>query len=706
MLWEKIKKINGLSAILYLAVLTPFAYAGCFLYPAVFTPNSYFRLIVSAGVLIYLWQIRQGKAAVPKVSLIFAGFAVFFAAAFLASAVNPGFYLSFFDGFERMEGLINYVYLFLFFIIVAAALPNKTDWEKILRWALLINFLMAGYALLQHLPFDFLVGSGGARATGLLGNPAFLASYLTFGVFFSLWILAKSKNAFDKIIYAAVVVINLAAVYFTKTRGAWLGLFIGVIIYAFILLWQKNKKIALLFCLLVLFAGAAGFFRFRTDLKEKVYQTTSIQNRLIAWQVSFRAFKEKPILGWGAGNFDVAFNKYYDPTIKNELFFDHAHNVFLDLAVKFGAVGLLCYVFFIGAIFWEIISASRREKITKSESTVFTGLIFAYLIQNFFLFDAINALLLFFLVAGYLQNIAEPLPGINGFWPQRKVNYAAFGLGALIIYAVFFYNLKPAAANFFLSRAWRAGNVDAYAAAGYFKKAKNLRTLGEFELAKRVAQMAVESKQNPKFNIMTINELYQLAAEANEELNSRYPEKIRPKINLAALYIEASDDLEKTLPQAEKILQEAIVLAPKKQELYDLLAERYLAGKNWQKALEQINKLISLGYESADFYFKKGLLEIYLNEIKAGEDSLQRAQAMGKKMNFVEAVNLALSYENNKEWQKAIDGYLLSLTITERRADAGVNFVNRKLYNLYQKIGNLERAKFFEAKFQVNKKIK
>jgi len=706
MFWEKIKKIDSLPAILYLAILTPLVYSNYFLYPAVFTPNSYFRLVVSAGFLIYLWLFWKGKAAAPKISLIFAGFAVFFAAAFLASVINPGFYFSFFDGFERMEGLINYVYLFLFFIIAAGALKSKADWEKILRWALLANFLMAGYAILQRLPFNFLVDSGEARATGLLGNPAFLASYLTFGVFFGLWMAAKSKNAVDKIIYAAIVITNLTAIYWTKTKGAWLGLFIGIIIYALILIWQKSKKIALLFCLLILFASAAGFFNFQTNLKEKVYQTTSVQNRLVAWQVSLQAFKEKPVFGWGAGNFDVAFNKYYDPKIKNELFFDHAHNIFLDLAVKFGVVGLLSYVFFIAAMFGEIINAGRRKKITKNERAVFVGLIFACLIQNFFLFDAINGLLLFMLVAGYLQSIAEPLYDFSGVRPQKKINYAVFGLGVLLVCAVFFYNLKPAAANFFLSRAWRAGGSDAYAAVSDFKKARDLHTCGEFELAKKAAQMAVASKQNPNFNVLTRNELYQLAVEANEDLNNKYPNKIRPKINLAALYIEASDDLTTTLPQAEKILREAIGLAPKKQELYDLLSKRYLAGKNWQKALEEINTLISLGYQSPNFYFKKGLLEIYLNEITAGEDSLRQAKEMGKKMNFLEAVDLALGYENSKEWQKAIDGYLLSLTTTERRADAGVNFVNRKLSELYQKIGNLERAKFFEAKFKTNKNKK
>jgi len=47
----------------------------------------------------------------------------------------------------------------------------------------------------------------------------------------------------------------------------------------------------------------------------------SNQSRLRSWNIGLKGFKERPILGWGIGNYNVVFNKHYDPwyLIKGEM---------------------------------------------------------------------------------------------------------------------------------------------------------------------------------------------------------------------------------------------------------------------------------------------------------------------------------------------------------------------------------------------------
>ena len=64
--------------------------------------------------------------------------------------------------------------------------------------------------------------------------------------------------------------------------------------------------------------------------------------------MSLKGLKEHPFLGWGQGNFNLVFNKYYDPKMyKQEPWFDRAHNVIFDRAITTGLIGLLIYLFFI-----------------------------------------------------------------------------------------------------------------------------------------------------------------------------------------------------------------------------------------------------------------------------------------------------------------------------------------------------------------------
>ncbi len=179
----------------------------------------------------------------------------------------------------------------------------------------------------------------------------------------------------------------------------------------------------------------------------------STQTRLITWKLSWKAFKEKPLFGWGPENFLIAYEKYYDPNyaIYGETWMDRAHNKIFDLLAMQGIFGLLIYLGIFASAFYllfekplidadeKLITADNNQhksaeiSINQPKSLpadlsvkalastealakegalisirpfIMAGLI-AYFIQNLVLFDQLNSDLVFFVILGFIVFITS-----------------------------------------------------------------------------------------------------------------------------------------------------------------------------------------------------------------------------------------------------------------------------------------------------------
>ena len=68
---------------------------------------------------------------------------------------------------------------------------------------------------------------------------------------------------------------------------------------------------------------------------------TTVQTRLLSISTGREGFLERPVLGWGPENYNLVFDKYYNPKLyPAENWFDHAHNIFLILQQPQASGGL------------------------------------------------------------------------------------------------------------------------------------------------------------------------------------------------------------------------------------------------------------------------------------------------------------------------------------------------------------------------------
>ncbi len=202
------------------------------------------------------------------------------------------------------------------------------------------------------------------RAVSVFNNPNFLSSYLVIilGIALGLFI-TYSQNKSLKIfnnkyhIYPLVIQIYIWLICFgiiaSFSRN---GLITGSILLLTSFLIQRKNLFFYLFCFSTLIS--------RTILREIMVKSpdslsispvlNGIDLRLDIWNFAVSLFHEKPITGWGLGNFKFLYQS--DIFNKN---IPHAHNIWLMLLSETGLLGFISMNLLIGYILFKGIKTLK-----------------------------------------------------------------------------------------------------------------------------------------------------------------------------------------------------------------------------------------------------------------------------------------------------------------------------------------------------------
>jgi O-antigen ligase len=154
------------------------------------------------------------------------------------------------------------------------------------------------------------------------------------------------------------IIFGLIGIMAINTRGAQGSFFLAL---PFVL-WFYNKKWALILGLV--FSLGGGFigwnYFYGSDSASQIRILSNKNNssdniRRTQWESAFIAFKEKPVLGWGYGNFHSQVERIkneYDLGAKHYVN-QHAHNVLLEVAAGTGIIGLIFFLGFFFTWVWE-----------------------------------------------------------------------------------------------------------------------------------------------------------------------------------------------------------------------------------------------------------------------------------------------------------------------------------------------------------------
>ncbi len=158
-------------------------------------------------------------------------------------------------------------------------------------------------------------------------------------------VFMEATGGMKKVLLYLYAVVSIAAIYFTYTRGPWLGFCSALAVLAFSRLKLRLHSMAIL--LLLVFLFSSGFLN-KFSLYEKTLfsaRQNTVNNRLVVWNTALNMGKENILFGVGFGRFNKEWDNYYSD-IKGIDFggFDGNHNTVLGIFAELGIGATLVYL--------------------------------------------------------------------------------------------------------------------------------------------------------------------------------------------------------------------------------------------------------------------------------------------------------------------------------------------------------------------------
>lgn len=644
--------------------------SGSMFFPFITGKNFTFRIITEIISLLWIILMMFDPRYRPKKSWVLIFFAVFVGAMFLSSIFGENFYRSFWSNYERMEGLVTFIHLLAYFLVLSSVMKTEKMWAWFFNTNLGASLIVAAYGLLQLIDPAKYGTHQGNRLDATLGNASYLAIYMVFNIFLALMFFFKQKSPF-RWVYAVIIALESVVLYYTETRGSILGIILGFLISAILIAFlskEKKVKIRISAALAAVVAAVSLFIVFKTSdfvksssvlrrFADISFTETTTESRLTIWKMSWEAFKEKPLLGWGPENYNLVFNKYYEPKLwKQEPWFDRAHNVFFDRLTTNGIVGFIAYLGIFGAALYHLWARKKGSGLSIYDASVLTGLFAAYFVNNLFVFDNLISLIAILSFLAYIHsrtvsvNVAPAIGGKALSVDYLKASYAVVvGIGFAFI--IYFVNVPAIMASRSMIDALRYSGTAGGLQKSFdsFTKAISYNSFGSLEAREHLASFAMQvyDQQNldPEF-VKFKESVANFAVEELKKQNIEYPNDAREMIFLGALYNKMH-----RFEDAVAIMQKTVELSPKKQQLYFELGTSYLNKGDYNNGLETLKKAYELDPSFLDarkiysvaaiFADKKGLAEEIMKDYGgtlAADERFLRAYAQKKDNNSVIAI--------------------------------------------------------------------
>lgn len=567
---------------LFLIPFLPVYVENDFFFPFITGKNFGFRIIVeiifASWVLLALYDAQYR----PKFSWILASFVSFLGVMAVANALGEYPLQSFWSNFERMDGYVTLLHVFLFVVVAGSVLTTQKLWSYFFHLSAGIAFLVALHGLGQY--FSVIAGpeSSRIRIDSRLGNSAYMAVYMLFHIFMLFWLFVHSKVSLHKVVYGGISIILAITLLLTGTRGTFLG-FIGggAVMIGYIALfgrvYPEIRKIAIGACVAAVVLGA-GFFAVKDSsfIQENsalsrianISLTKDLSTRGVIWKMAYEGVEERPLLGWGQSNFNYVFNKQYEPSLyAGESWFDRTHNIVLDWLIAGGVLGLLTYfsIFFAALYYliWQPHFGKKESQFNVLERGVFIGLLVGYLLHNAVVFDNIISYIFYGTILAFIHSrVSTHMKSVESFKIDERLisQFVAPLVFIIMLGTVYFVNAPGIGASRDIIDAMTAPTVKGRLEE--FNSALGRNSFADQEIVEQLVQQAMSIVRNQQVSKEEKDAMIMRAELELLRLIEEKPGDARLHSFLSSFYRSIG-----ALPQAQEQAAKARELSPDKQAI-------------------------------------------------------------------------------------------------------------------------------------------
>ncbi len=323
------------------------------------------------------------------------GFRLLFYLQLLAVVLMP---LAIWTGKAMDFWLESYVKIFALFYLIVVALEDGRKVDTVLRLIFVCCAFVAGRVVLAFLTGNIIYDYDGTRRVmgiSILSStdPNDMALAIAMALPIGMYFFYTVKGLIVKSFYLGLVLVCIAAILYSGSRGGYLGLLTGASVFFFMVYRTKKLRLAG-FALLGLMAlpFVPGDYQARfTSIFDSENYVYSEAGRLGIWKRGLATVIREP-QGVGLNNFSLTEGER-----KKEKGYQGkwhvAHNSYLQVAVELGVAGFILYCLFLYTGFKELgriirISDEAGDARRRFCATALTASLVAFSVSSFFLSQA------------------------------------------------------------------------------------------------------------------------------------------------------------------------------------------------------------------------------------------------------------------------------------------------------------------------------
>lgn len=291
-----------------------------------------FELAVEYMAVLFIWRhrttpFRFSVSYVPYLILIVLSLLHFF---FLPTSTTL------FGNPFRLQGIFLLWHLLVFSVMVGR-MPVSIH-----------RYIPAAALVLLFCSVPFFGINKASRFIGTLGEPNALATAV---LFYLPWIVVAKQplSLLKKIAIGAGIIILIASSSVSGTIGA------SIAFMYFFLAKKTSRENALIVCILAILVSMAL----------PVFEKRVYEDRTQVWNTAWHAGLSSPIIGNGFGNIEHAMKRTSEMlgnTVQYQ-YVDSSHNLFLDMWVAGGIVGLGAFMFLVVTSFQTLVATHDDTKL-------------------------------------------------------------------------------------------------------------------------------------------------------------------------------------------------------------------------------------------------------------------------------------------------------------------------------------------------------
>lgn len=681
------------------------------MFPYITSKAFFFRIMVEAALPFYIYILFSNKLARPNLkNPLTIAVLVFLVINVISSFFGVNVSRSLWGNYERMGGTYYLVHLtVLYFYVQVIGVLGENYLKRFLQAFIALATLVTLNGLSGWVdgPTVVLDPSLPDRVSSTFGNPIFFASYLIVPMFLALYFAFDEDVLWKRISYGVICFLQFLGIYSSGTRGALvglvIGLFIGSVIYLLTTPSKQTKKygfgfvgaIILVIGLLFSFQNkTTGTLRRLTHLKD-----SNTSARLIQWKIAIEGTKKYFLSGTGPENYYIVANKFYNTELYkyDPSWFDKPHNYVLEVLVTTGIFGLISYITIFVLSLWGLWKTYKAGIISAGSFSIFVAAVVSYQIQNIFVFDTVSASIAFFGFSGliaFLYNESTVVEAKNVIQniDSTAGNIALWVSAPIMVYVIFVSNIfsMTASAKANYGYAYRDANPEL--AAQYFEAGLHIDTnLDKREYANRYssygAALAVSgyADKNPEF----AKEQIEKATENQRKVTNAVGND--PLLWLSLANAEMFNDIihKQTISdRAEKAIDKAIELAPKRVELLQFYLQLYGYQQDYGKLVEVAKRMIEFDPTRPEFKWQLALAQYLSGNIPEAVKAGDAARSEGYEFTRLREFAWYIQYYEDK------GDFTTAAPLLEKAIDLEPSEISlyTHLVDVYKTLGENEKA--------------